>query len=243
MIYHKNDPASIQNMFNSIARRYDTANAVLSFQMHKYWNRKLISLLLNPPSSSPLSFLDLCCGTGDIAIEFLKKSPIPCQAHLIDFCSNMLDCAKIKMSHSQFKKHQIQYLEADAHAIPLPNESIHFTTLAYGIRNVKTPLTCIQEIYRILKPGGRLGILELTQPQNKLWSLAHRFYLKSILPITGKWLTHNHEAYQYLHNSIQNFIAPSELEKMMNQCHFTQTFRYSLAGGIATILIGTKHAL
>lgn len=238
MTYNKNDPLTIQNMFNSIAKRYDRANAVLSFQLHKYWNRELVRQVVSPQNSHTL--LDLCCGTGDIALEYIKKSTTPCHAYLIDFCSNMLECAKTKMALQPFSDHKIQFIEADAQAIPLQDETIDCTTMAYGIRNIKDPALCMREVYRVLKPGGRFGILELTQPNNFLLRTGHRFYLKTILPILGKWLTSNPEAYQYLQSSIQNFIAPSELENIMKQSKFVNTKRLSLGGGIATILIGTK---
>ncbi|MBA3721745.1 MAG: bifunctional demethylmenaquinone methyltransferase/2-methoxy-6-polyprenyl-1,4-benzoquinol methylase UbiE [Parachlamydiaceae bacterium] len=236
--YNKNDPASIQNMFNSIANQYDKTNAVLSFQMHKRWNRQLVQQVLS--KQNPHNFLDLCCGTGDIALNYLQKAPNSCQAYLVDFCSNMLTCAKDKMSKNGISNHQIQYVQADVQELPFSNESMDCATMAYGIRNVKDPSKCIREVYRVLKPGGCFGILELTQPKNNLLKMGHRFYLRSVLPVLGRWLTSNQDAYSYLQNSIQTFIAPAELEKIMHRSQFIETRSIPLLGGIATIIIGNK---
>lgn len=237
-LYHKHDPNTIQMMFNSIARRYDLVNAVLSFQLHKRWNRTLVKKIL--VSSFPHTFLDLCCGTGDIAFHYLQKATPNCQAYLVDFCSEMLACAKEKSIKLSLTQHQLHYLESDVQYLPLADASIDCATMAYGIRNVKDPAACIQEAYRVLKPNGRFGILELTRPEHSLLRFGHTLYLKTALPIFGRWLTANREAYQYLCNSIHTFIAPNELEELFLKTGFTHTSRLSLSGGIATILIGYK---
>lgn len=240
-MYRKEEPSTIQTMFNSIAKRYDLANAVLSLQLHKRWNDLLIYHMIAPQHfQTEQTLIDLCCGTGDIAFHYLKTMPSPCQAYLVDFCSEMLACAKEKSSKFSLAHHQVHYVESDVQALPFPNELADCTTLAYGIRNVKDPVRCIQEIYRVLKPGGRLGILELTRPSNRLLHAGHQLYLKTILPMLGKWLTNNKEAYQYLKESIHTFISPRELESILIEQGFTHLYRQSLAGGIATIIVGYK---
>jgi demethylmenaquinone methyltransferase/2-methoxy-6-polyprenyl-1,4-benzoquinol methylase len=112
--------------------------------------------------------------------------------------------------------------------------------MAYGIRNVQDPKSCIHEVARLLKPGGRLGILELTRPSFPLLRLGHQFYLKTIIPFFGKWLTDNEDAYRYLCRSIQTFIEPQEIEKLLIEARFQKTKRIPLTGGIATLIVGTK---
>lgn len=236
--YQKENPSTIQSMFNSIAKQYDKANAVLSLQLHKRWNHTLVCQVMSPLKTH--TYLDLCSGTGDIAFDYLQTNPATCQAFLIDFSANMLSCAKAKAATLHLKRHEIKYIEADVQNIPLGKDTIDCATMAYGIRNVKDPSVCIGEVFRVLKPGSRFGILELTQPHNSLLRLGHQLYLKTILPFFGKILTTNQDAYDYLQNSIQTFIAPSDLEKLMQERGFVNTSRLSLAGGIATILIGTK---
>ena len=237
MIYHKNKPESIQEMFDSIAKRYDLTNAVLSFSLHRYWNRRLVKTMRQPHPASTL--VDLCSGTGDIAFGYLKSIQVPCQAYLVDFSAGMLEYAKQKFEAFP-SSHTIHYIESDVQQLPLPNHLADCATMAYGIRNVKDPARCFQEAFRVLKPGGNLGILELTRPRYRVLRWGHHLYLRYFLPLIGHWLTDNQEAYRYLCQSIHTFIAPEELEKLLQQEGFVETKRISLLGGIATIVVGTK---
>lgn len=234
--YNKNDPETIQHMFGSIAKQYDRTNAILSFQMHRLWNKKLVKHVYEV--NSPQTLLDLCCGTGEIAFAYLNATQTPCEAYLLDFCPEMLECAKRKVKPSN--NHQINFIHADAQEIPLPPESVQCVTVAYGIRNVKSPQKCLQEVYCVLKPGGTFGVLELTQPTNSLLRSGHAFYLKYILPLLGRFLTSNQEAYEYLCQSIHTFIKPQELEKVFHDCGFEKTQVIPLMGGIATLILGKK---
>lgn len=236
--YNKDSPESIQAMFGSIAKNYDRTNAVLSFQMHRYWNRQLVRMMVK--NGNPNAVLDLCCGTGEIGLGLMKTGAAPHKLYFLDFCSEMLQCAKYKADKLNLGQTEIAYLHADAQHVPLPNSCIDCATIAYGIRNVQQPAKCLQEVYRVLKPGGVIGILELTQPNNMFLRAGHQFYLRYVLPVIGKLLTSNLEAYQYLCNSIHNFIKPVELEAEMKQSGFTETARTPLLGGVATILSGKK---
>ena len=239
-MYQKDSPQTIQSMFNSIAKRYDLTNAILSLNLHKRWNRTLIHHVLHGISDRKV-FIDLCSGTGDIAFNYLKSTSTCCNAYLIDFSSEMLECAKAKASQYSFSKcHQISYLEANVQKLPLPDHFANFATMAYGIRNVQNPSLCMQDVFRVLKPGGSFGILELTRPHHRLMHLGHQLYLRTFLPLLGKWLTDNKQAYQYLCQSIQTFISPQELENLLKSNGFVNTQRLSLAGGIATLLVGYK---
>jgi len=236
--YNKNDPQSIQRMFGSIAKQYDRTNAILSFQMHKLWNKQLVSTTL---SSKPQSYLDLCCGTGEISLNYLKRCSHACEAYLLDFCPEMLFFAKEREKSMEINKHhKITYLQADAQLIPLTHASIDCATIAYGIRNVPNPSKCFDEVYRVLRAGGKIGILELTQPKNPLLNLGHSLYLRTLLPLLGKLVTSNHAAYQYLCNSIKNFSQPEELEKTLQSAGFKNTKVIPLTGGIATIILAEK---
>lgn len=238
MTYRKDDPESIQNMFGSIAKKYDRTNAILSFQMHRYWNSQLIHQVTE--SHNPESLLDLCCGTGEIAFTYLKKSKLPKKIYMLDFCEEMLECARQKAKKSTFNNHQISYIQANAEVIPLKTESVQSATVAYGIRNIKEPKNCINEVFRVLKPGGTFGILELTCPTNRFLQLGHHAYLKMVLPIMGRLLTSNKQAYEYLCNSIHSFVKPAAIEALLKKSGFEQTSQKKLAGGIATIIYGKK---
>jgi demethylmenaquinone methyltransferase / 2-methoxy-6-polyprenyl-1,4-benzoquinol methylase len=231
-LYSKENPSTIQAMFGSIASQYDKTNAVLSFGLNSLWNRKLALSL-----HSTL-FADLCCGTGAIAFRQLRGVDESCTGYLIDFCPEMLAYAQARAERMNMMQHSLKYIQADVQEIPLPNQCITSATMAYGIRNVKEPLRCLREVHRLLKPGGRFGILELTEPSNPLLRFGHRLYLKTMLPVLGKLLTSNQEAYSYLCNSIQSFIKPQELAKLMGEAGFVDIEVKPLHGGIATLIIG-----
>ena len=241
-MYDKNNPETIRKMFGSIAKEYDRGNAVLSFNMHKKWDNTLIKEVLVP--KNPQVVLDLCCGTGDIGLTYLTKwrsdQLAPCHMYMLDFCPEMLLYARQKAVQSGAVRHRLEFIQGDAQAIPLPDRSVDAITVAYGIRNVRSPEKCIQEAYRVLRPGGRMGILELTKPKNWFLKIGHKVYLKAILPFLGKLVASNKEAYRYLSSSIEEFISPDEMEKLLTANQFKNCLQTPLMGGIATIISGTK---
>ena len=228
--YNKNNPETIQAMFGSIAQGYDKANAILSWRMHQWWNRQLVK----KAGSSP-KLLDLCAGTGDIAYAYLEKNPST-EVHLLDFCPEMLACAKTKQKPGQ----KLQFVQGDAMALPFSDHSFPSATMAYGIRNIQNPLKSLQEIHRVLQPGGSVSILELTQPKNRIIRAGHSFYLHAILPPLGRLITSNKEAYSYLCSSIQAFIPAEILIRHFQQAGFTSVTATSLTFGTATIFHGIK---
>lgn len=234
MNYDKNQPQTIKKMFGSIAQNYDRTNAILSFGLHKKWNNMLVKHVARHQC---LDLLDLCAGTGDIALAFAKKTPLKSLC-LIDFCSEMLEIAKIK-AHKE-NMHHFQYIEADAQSLPLNNQSVDAVTTAYGIRNVKDFSQCASEVFRVLRPDGVFGILELTQPSQSLLRMGHKVYLSTILPLLGKLITKDRQAYEYLSRSIQEFIEPKKIELILLQSGFKKTCSIPLMGGVATIIMGQK---
>lgn len=236
--YSKQAPKTIRQMFGSIANRYDKANAVLSFNQHKRWNRRLIASVSQKQEG--LTLLDLCAGTGDIAFGYLKCSQKPARAILLDFCPEMLDCAERKEKELSIDRHTVQYVQGDAQHIPFGDNFADCVTVAYGIRNVQNPLACMKEVHRVLQPGGTFGILELTKPKNPFLWLGHQIYLRAILPTVGRFVASNRDAYTYLRNSIREFTPPAKLEKQLQEAGFTNTSRTPLMGGIATIVTAQK---
>lgn len=236
--YDKSAPETIRQMFDSIAKQYDLTNAILSFNMHKRWNKTLIDKAIAP--NRPETFLDLCCGTGAIALPYLSSTEKPVTAYLLDFSEGMLTCAKARAQKYPVKQHAIHYLQADAQVIPLLAESVDCVSIAYGIRNIKDPSRCLMEVSRVLKPGGMFGILELTQPTNPLLRWGHRFYLTNVLPLIGKVAASNEDAYKYLCNSISSFVPPEKLTALLLESGFSDVKCHPLMGGIATVITGTK---
>ncbi len=235
MVYDSRQPKTIQHLFADIATRYDRCNQIMSFNLHRRWNRKLIDMVVKP--AKPEVYVDLCAGTGDIALSYLQTAK-PKESHLIDFCPEMLEVAKLKAQ--QLGLENISFTYGDAQDIPLPNQAADCVTIAYGIRNVADPARCIRDVYRILRPGGHFGILELTQPTHPIMKFGHEVYLKGVLPLLGRWVASNKEAYAYLCNSIQAFIPVSELQDMFVQTGFKEVRCIPLFAGIATIISGVK---
>lgn len=236
MTYDKNTPETIQTLFNGIAPSYDLANSILSFGLHKFWNRTLIKAVAKKDSL----LLDLCAGTGEISLGYLKRYKNTPHVFLLDFSVAMLKVAKNKARKAKIPPSKMSFLEADATKIPLNAKSVHAITIAYGLRNIDDPKACIKEAYRVLKSGGRFGILELTKPKNRWLGSLHTLYLKKMLPLLGKMVTSNREAYSYLSTSIPAFIAPESIKEMMEVQGFAKVKKVSLMGGIATLLIGEK---
>ena len=232
--YKKNDPESIALMFDKIAKEYDKTNAIMSFRFHKIWNKKLVDKVC---SHQPKVLIDLCAGTGEITYEYLKRQRSPHVAHLVDFSGEMLECAKHKGKNLH---HDLFYHQADVQKLPLDAAVGDAATMAYGIRNVKDPLKCIQEVHRVLKPGGFFGILELTRPANPFLAFGHKLYLEKFVPVMGKIFASDKNAYQYLSNSIKTFSEPSKISKMLSQTGFKEIKIIPLFGGIATLITSTK---
>lgn len=236
MKYQKNNPSSIQDLFSSIASRYDTTNAIMSLGMHKYWNNYLVKETFL--KAHPGTFLDLCCGTGEIAFTYLRKHKSNNQIYLIDFCEAMLDQAK-KRAH-KYGYSQLTFCQGDAQAIPLKNSSTTAITIAYGIRNVENTEQCLSEVYRVLDSKGICGVLELTRPKSKILKSLHKLYLNLAIPTLGKLATSNRDAYQYLRDSIQSFSEPEHLAEKFKKTGFKKVNIISLSLGAAHIILGEK---
>lgn len=240
MNYTKTDPKTIQALFDSIASDYDTTNGILSFQLHRFWNKKLIHALNAYANAQTL--LDLCCGSGEIGLGWLTTQSENKELFLLDFSENMLLSAKKKAAALPLQQHHITYLQADAQVIPLPKDSVDCVSIAYGIRNVQDPMLCFQEVHRVLKTNGFFAILELTEPQNKLLKWGHSFYLKTVLPALGGMITKNKDAYRYLSTSIPTFLKPIEMQNLLLKSGFSISSQHLLCGGIATLWIAQKQS-
>lgn len=240
-IYNKNQPESIKKMFGSIARKYDRANAILSLNMHKSWNRKLVHSM--PAPSDEQILLDLCCGTGDIAFSYLSTAKALQQVIMVDFCQEMLDCAIEKAKVMKYDAHRLEFIQADVQSLPLRADCVTCATIAYGIRNVQDPLKCFNEVFRVMKPGGVFGILELTNPTNSIVKLGHSLYLKLILPWVGRWITSNRDAYEYLCDSIPRFVSTDSLQAMLLKAGFSSVKLTKMALGTATLLVAKKDSV
>ncbi|MCB1180781.1 MAG: bifunctional demethylmenaquinone methyltransferase/2-methoxy-6-polyprenyl-1,4-benzoquinol methylase UbiE [Chlamydiia bacterium] len=236
MKYQATTPKTIQSLFNDIAPGYDKTNSLLSFGLYRFWNRSLIKTL---EKEGVLNLLDLCAGTGEIALGFLKKEKKG-KSVLLDFSKNMLEIAKQK---GEKVKDRMECLVGDAMHLPHAAEMFDGVSVAYGIRNVSQPKKCVSEAYRVLKPLGIFAILELTRPTLFPLNLFHTLFLKTVLPLVGRMVTNNKAAYQYLCDSIHHFISPKMLSLILQEEGFIEVQSKKLLGGVATLIVGKKPPL
>ncbi|HEY7698272.1 MAG TPA: bifunctional demethylmenaquinone methyltransferase/2-methoxy-6-polyprenyl-1,4-benzoquinol methylase UbiE [Vicinamibacteria bacterium] len=223
------EASAIKEMFEGVAPRYDFLNRVLSLGIDRAWRRQVVeSLELRPEHR----VLDLCCGTGDLALEIAREVPVTA----CDFTWNMLTRARAKSVSSG---RPLALACADTLELPFRNDLFDRATIAFGIRNLESMSAGLAEIRRVLKPGGRIAILEFSQPNRGWLKLPYRIYLDWLLPAVGGLLSRK-EAYRYLAESIQGFPVPEVLVRLLEEAGF-QSPRYSrLSGGIVALHIASK---
>ena len=223
-------------LFNDIAGRYDLINSVLSFGLHYKW-RKLVRETL--PRRNDLRVLDLATGTADVALELVRSKRVS-RVDGLDMSEGMIEQGKIKVSKKGLDK-KIRLQVGDAQSLPFADKSYDAVTISFGIRNIPDVAKCISECYRVLKPGGRLIILEFALPSSKLMKNLHLFYLRNILPKIGKALSGNDVAYKYLNETIEEFPYGERFTAIMDGCGFDTTRFDELTMGIVNLYWGDKH--
>jgi len=220
----------VRGMFGRIAGRYDLLNHVLSFNLDRVWRARLVtrvSDILNRPDAR---VLDLCCGTADV----LRKMEGRGTAHTFgsDFCHPMLTQARRKVSSPLF--------EADALTLPLADQSLDLITIAFGFRNLANYQGGLEELWRVLKPGGVVAILEFSQPTNRAFGAIYGFFSTRMLPWIGGLVSGSREAYSYLPESIRKFPNADELAAQMQSSGFARVDFERMAGGAVALHIGRK---
>ena len=228
----------IRQMFSSIAPRYDLLNHLLSLNIDKSWRRKAVSLMRSSSTQPQPLWLDLCCGTGDLSLEMLRQG-----AHRIvssDFSHPMLRLNLEKVRHHGGDP-QVSVVEADALALPFPANTFDAIAIAFGLRNLESPESGLAEMRRVLKPGGRLVILEFSKPTNALFDRLFQRYFFNVLPKVGAALSRHHHAYTYLPESVSQFPDQARLAAIFTACGFDSIGYRNLTGGIAAIHWGEKR--
>jgi len=227
----------IRGMFAEIAPTYDLLNHLLSLNIDKLW-RKRVTRLVPCEGGGPI--LDLCSGTGDLAFAYDRacggKTPIVAA----DFCAEMLARAARKSRHGGSEA-RIQIVEADAQRLPFASNTFEIACVAFGLRNVADPEQGIAEMVRVLRPGGRLAILEFSKPRHWLFGRLYRFYFRILLPLVGQMISRSKEsAYRYLPESALVFPDGEALAERL-RCHgLTDVWYKPFTFGIATLYAGTK---
>jgi demethylmenaquinone methyltransferase/2-methoxy-6-polyprenyl-1,4-benzoquinol methylase len=247
----------VQRMFAAIAPSYDINNRLHSLWMDQRWRKKAVKLAeLNPGDV----VVDVACGTGDLALTFARRlvqmrgSPLmPLQIIGVDFTFEMLPLATQKSDRPYFPRDAIydppnrfssglRFLNADAQALPLPDQSADVVSIAFGIRNVQEPAVALKEFHRILRPGGRVIILEFSLPTNPILRGLYNFYFRKILPRTATLISGDKTgAYKYLPESVNTFIGREQMMQMMRDSGFDEVQQFPLTFGVCVCYRGVKR--
>jgi demethylmenaquinone methyltransferase/2-methoxy-6-polyprenyl-1,4-benzoquinol methylase len=227
----------VRTMFSDIAGRYDFLNHFLSFGMDYRWRRKAAGLIKKHVAGiAEPRILDIACGTGDLSFEILRQIP-NAKITGIDLAQPMLEIFEQKIAE---RKASITIGEGDVEALAFPDGTFDAVTIGFATRNFTRLEVAFKEIARVLKPGGIFVNLELSKPRSVPMKQLYAFYSRAILPLLGKTISRNTEAYRYLPDSIQRFPEREEIMKMLQTAGFSQTEWKDLSAGIVTMHVGRK---
>ena len=226
----------VQKHFDSIARKYDFMNTLLSFGLHYQWKRTAVKMMGLKQGSK---VLDVCGGTSDLAILAARYVGSEGKVIVYDFNRAMMEAGKGKV-HKALLAARIRYVQGDAEQISFPEGSFDAAMVGFGIRNLTHMEKGFAEMYRVLKPGGTLMCLEFSRPANPLFRFLYDSYSFYIMPFVGQLLTGSRTAYTYLPESIRLFPSPDELSAMLLKIGFSQVTDQRLTNGIAVIHNGVK---
>lgn len=230
-------PARIAGMFDSIAHRYDRLNHLLSVGLDKRWRARAVRELALTGTED---VLDMCTGTADLAVEAVTSSAGRARDVVgVDFAGEMLRLGLVKI-HKAGLTDRIHLVRGDATQVPLPDARFDAAMVAFGIRNVLEPAHAIREFSRVLKPGGRLAVLEFGFPRIPGIKAAYRWYFKSLLPRVGRLISKHGEAYSYLPASVEQFPSPEAFASLLTQNGFATVRTVSLTLGIVYLYVATK---
>lgn len=224
----------VAKMFDNISRNYDFLNHFLSLGIDIYWRKKLVKHL---KKQSPANILDVATGTSDLAIAMLKAKPREIIG--IDISKGMLEIGNKKLKNKSLN-HKIKLQLADSEKLPFKNDTFEAVTVSFGARNFENLEKGLSEMYRVLKPKGKLYILEFSQPEIFPFKQVYQFYFKYILPLIGKMFSRDNAAYNYLPESVGAFPYGIELNKIIEKSGYNKAKNYSLTMGIASIYIAEK---
>ena len=225
----------VTNLFTSVSDKYDLMNDAMSFGLHRLWKKKMVSIC-NLENVSKV--IDIASGTGDITLQLLKKNK-KLSVTCLDNSQEMHQICKNKMIDNGFIKN-IAYICSSVEKCTLKDNSFDLATIAFGFRNFTDHNESLKSIYRILKPGGKIVLLELCNPKNKYINKFFETYTFNIIPQLGKLIANDYDSYNYLAESIQMHPNPDKVLEMLQMNQFINTKYIYLTGGIVTIHIGYK---
>lgn len=230
------DPRRIAGMFDAIASRYDRLNHLLSAGLDRRWRRQAIDALELPGGAQ---VLDVCTGTADLALTAARHRAAPRAVLGVDFASEMLVLGREKVRAAGLHR-TIRLARGDACRLPCPPASVDAVTVGFGIRNVADPALAVAEMFRVLKPGGRLAILEFGEPRLPVLRSIYLWYFRRVLPRLGRMLSRHTEAYAYLPASVSAFLTPDAFAALLRTTGFIGVGLDRLTFGVVCLHVGEK---
>lgn len=235
MYKHSQKGEHIREMFNSIAPRYDFLNRLLSLGIDQRWRKFAVGQIKCAANGR---ILDVATGTGDVALTIAARTPESVRIVGVDFSPQMIQLGQEKVRASAYAE-RITLHVAPCEEIPFPDETFDSATIAFGIRNVVDRLHGLREMGRVIKPGGRIVVLEFSNPRSRLFKALYYFYFLRVFPMVGG-LFSQFSAYKYLPDSVLDFPSQEEFCSIMRQAGFVNLTWHDLTGGIATVYVGEK---
>ncbi|MFG6510635.1 MULTISPECIES: bifunctional demethylmenaquinone methyltransferase/2-methoxy-6-polyprenyl-1,4-benzoquinol methylase UbiE [unclassified Sulfitobacter] len=225
----------VQGVFNSVASKYDIMNDVMSMGIHRVWKEAMMDWLAPRPGQK---LLDVAGGTGDVSFKFLKRAGHG-HATVLDLTEPMLVEGRQRAEADRLTG-SLDWVVGDAMALPFPDNAFDVYTISFGIRNVTRPQEALNEAYRVLRPGGRLMVLEFSQLPNPAMQKAYDLYSFNVIPRMGQAIAGDRDSYQYLVESIRNFPDQETFLSMLRAAGFGQAKYRNLSMGIAALHSGWK---
>jgi len=225
----------VHEVFERIAPKYDFMNDLLSFRRHKAWRRFALKKMNIQDGQTAL---DLCCGTCDWTIALAERNG-GARVVGLDFSEQMLKYGRHKVEHNGLLN-QITLVQGNAMELPFSDDAFDYITIGFGLRNLPDYQQALREMYRVVRPGGRVVCLELSKPVWQPFKAIYYLYLKGILPTLGKLFAKSYRQYRWLPESLAMFPDHRELKHIFEEAGFSEVEAYPLTGGIAALHIGTK---
>ena len=226
----------VANVFNSVAQKYDVMNDLMSFGIHRLWKRYTIDC---SGVRTGMKVLDIAGGTGDLTAAFARRVGPAGEVVLADINDAMLEVGRDKLRNRGIVGN-VSYVQANAEELPFADDSFDIITIAFGLRNVTDKQKALESMFRVLKPGGRLLVLEFSKPVQPLLNQAYDFYSFNVLPKMGQLVAGDAESYQYLAESIRMHPDQETLKGMMETAGYDQVTFDNLTGGIVALHRGFK---
>lgn len=236
----QNKAAYIQSLFSRIASRYDLINDIMTASLHRKWKKQLIDQMKPESSKNNLRVLDLCTGTGDIAELWIHK-PFVSEVIAVDSNASMLQTGYDKLKRKfNSKPPKLTMMQGDALELPFPDNHFDCVSVGFGLRNTSDPDQALREIYRVLKPGGYFGSLDLGHPRIPLINWLYKNIFLRFIPTLGLSLANDKAAYQYLVDSLRSWPPQQQLSQALYNFGFTRSYYEDIMLGAIAIIIAQK---